>query len=257
MNSKYLVGIDIGSSYTKAVALDGELKIFAKSVVKSGIDFSLAAKTAFLELSLDKNKISKIVSTGVGRNNCSFSDFTKPEINCITKGAYHFYPRQITVVDIGGQDNKIIHIDSSGKQISFKLNRKCASGTGSFLEEMAYKLNISISEMNRRAQQTMTTVGIGSFCTVFAGTEIIQHIREGKEVNAIIRGVFDSVVKRILEMENLNNDIVLTGGASVHASILQEILQEKTKQQVYSPPEAQLIGAVGAALYGITNGIII
>lgn len=253
MNFEYVVGIDIGSSYTKAVALDAASNICAQSIIKSGIDFSLASETAFLNLNIPKNKISKIVSTGVGRNNCKFSDLVKPEINCITKGAYHFYPRAITVVDIGGQDNKIIHIDKSGKQISFKLNRKCASGTGSFIEEMAFKLNVSTTEMNRLAQQTKKSVGIGSFCTVFAGTEIIQHIREGKEVNEIIRGIFDSVIKRIMEMENFYNDIILTGGACVHASILQEILKDKTNQQVFSPQEAQLIGAVGAALYGIAG----
>ena len=251
MDPQYVVGIDIGSSYAKAVLLDEKLNICAQSIIKSGIDFTLAAEESFKNLNVEKDRVSKIVATGVGRNNCTFADFVKPEINCLTRGAFHFYPRQITVVDIGGQDNKIIHIDNSGKQVSFKLNRKCASGTGSFLEEMAFKLNISVIEMNKRAQETKKSVGIGSFCTVFAGTEIIQHIREGKAVNGIIRGIFDSVIKRILEMENLNNDIILTGGAIVHAPILKVILEEKTSQKVYSPKEAQLIGAVGAALYGI------
>ncbi len=157
------------------------------------------------------------------------------------------------IVDIGGQDNKVIEIAATGKQVSFKMNRKCAAGTGSFLEEIAMRLDMSPKNMNLLAMKTKVSTPIGSYCTVFAGTEVIHHLRVEENAAAIMRGVYESVVKRIFEMTPLNMDkkIILTGGAIANNSVLIELFNEKLDQKVYIPKQPQYIGAIGAAFYGL------
>lgn len=257
MLSAYFVGIDIGSSYTKSALINENKELLAEFVLKTGINFEQTSIDAFQKVlkiaNLKKEDILRVVSTGVGRNNCSFSNFKKPEINCISKGAFNFYPQPITVVDIGGQDNKIIKIGKNGEQLSFKMNRKCASGTGSFLEEISNKLDLSSQQMNQMAEEADETVSIGSFCTVFAGTEIIHHIRDGKNINGIIKGVYDSIVKRILEMDFLESKVLVTGGVVAKSPILKKIFSEKLNFEVEVPRSPQMVGAVGASLFGFEN----
>ncbi len=117
----------------------------------------------------------------------SFADSVITEISAHAKGAYHYFPKKITIIDIGGQDTKIIKIDSKGKILGFKMNRKCAAGTGSFLEEIAYKLNIQLNEMNKLASKSDKETSLSSFCTVFASTEILTRIKEGEKVEDMVR----------------------------------------------------------------------
>ena len=107
----------------------------------------------------------------------------------------------ITIIDIGGQDNKIIKLDDKGRRTGFKMNRKCAAGTGAFLEEMSPRLDIPLEEMDGLARQSKNMVKLGSFCTVFSGTEVLENIRRGKKVSDIIKGLFYSVIKRVIEMD--------------------------------------------------------
>lgn len=257
MSGPYFVGIDIGSSYTKSAIINHKQKLLGEYILKTGVNFEKSSFEAFnnvLEIAnVPKEEVQGIVSTGVGRYNCPFSNLRKPEINCISKGAFYFFPYSMTVVDIGGQDNKIIKIGDKGEQLSFKMNRKCASGTGSFLEEISYKLDLSSKKMNKMAEEATETVSIGSFCTVFAGTEIIHHIRDGKNINGIIKGVYDSVVKRILEMDSLGKKVIITGGAVAKSPIIKSIFKEKLNYEVEVPPSPQLVGAVGASLFGFEN----
>jgi len=246
-------GIDLGSSFAKCVIIDESGQMVSNSVSRSGIDFASTAKKIFddslAQIQKDADDVRAVVATGVGRNNCDFKVFSKPEIGAFARGSYHLFGGPCVVIDIGGQDNKVIKLDSEGKQTFFKMNRKCASGTGSFLEEIAMRLDLPTSKMNEMARQTHESVTIGSFCTVFAGTEIIHHLRAGQNTHGIMRGVYESVVKRVLEMATIEDTVILTGGAIANNPVLVELFQERISHSIKVPDRPQLIGALGAALY--------
>jgi predicted CoA-substrate-specific enzyme activase len=163
-------------------------------------------------------------------------------------GSYHHIPHAITIVDIGCQDNKVIRLDEAGRRVDFKMNRKCAAGTGAFIEEMALRLGVDIGEMDSLARSTEETIRLSSFCTVFAKTEILAHLRRGVPVAGIVRGAFLSVITRVVEMDPLDGKIVLTGGVVAHNPAIAEILSEKIGRDVEVPPHPQFTGALGAAL---------
>ena len=157
------------------------------------------------------------------------------------------------MVDIGGQDNKINKIGATGKHIDFKMNRKCAAGTGAFLEEIARRMNVDIGQMNGLAAKSRKIVEIGSFCTVFSATEILSLIRRGEEIPDIAAGAFRSVVKRVTEMDPLHGKVVATGGVVTYNPIVIELLSEAVGSRVETPPHPQLAGAFGAALFAIES----
>jgi predicted CoA-substrate-specific enzyme activase len=157
------------------------------------------------------------------------------------------------VVDIGGQDNKIIKMNRLGQRVSFKMNRKCAAGTGAFLEEMALRLRLPLSDLDRLARSADGEVPLGSYCTVFSATEVLEKIKAGHPVDRIVRGVFHSVVKRVLEMDTLSDTVVLTGGVIEHNPFLAELIREHTDSPIRIPPHPQITGALGAALYALDN----
>jgi predicted CoA-substrate-specific enzyme activase len=152
-------------------------------------------------------------------------------------------------VDIGGQDSKIIKLDKVGRRISFKMNRKCAAGTGAFLEEIAYKLDIPLGDLNGLAQMAKTTAKIGSYCTVFTATEILDRIRAGEKLDDIVRGLFDSIAKRIIEMDTLTGRTIMTGGVVAYNAIVAELLSARAGVEIEIAPHPQEMGAFGAALF--------
>ncbi len=172
----------------------------------------------------------------------------RTEIACHARAAYHFFPSRITIVDVGGQDNKIIHIDADGRRESFKMNRKCAAGTGAFLEEVAQRMDVPMDQIDSLARQASSVVHMGSYCTVFTKTEILAHLRAGKKVPEIVAGLIESVVKRIIEMDPLTGEVVISGGVVAHNPILAEMLARHLGHPVHILPHAQLAGAFGAAL---------
>jgi predicted CoA-substrate-specific enzyme activase len=256
MSNAVFVGLDMGASRTKVAILDSNGELVGYSVKKSGIDFAVTAASC-LDASLEmtgatRADISNAVSTGYGRSNVAFvTNKSKTEIGCLAKGGYHFFPEAITIIDIGGQDNKIINLDNSGRRSSFKMNRKCAAGTGAFLEEMACRLDVSLEEMNGFARQSQEMIKLGSFCTVFSATEVLENIRHGKKVADIVKGIFYSVIKRVLEMDALTEKVVMTGGVAANNPFLVEMTAEMIGRPVLLPKYPQLTGAVGAALYAM------
>ena len=247
------VGVDVGASRTKLAILDSSNRLLGHDVRKSGTDFSATAAKC-LETSLkmagsDQADILRVVSTGYGRKNVTYSDETKTEIGCHAKGCYLYYPQAITIIDIGGQDNKIIKLDDSGRRTGFKMNRKCAAGTGAFLEEMSPRLDIPLEEMDGLARQSTDMVKLGSFCTVFSGTEVLENIRRGKKVSDIIKGLFYSVIKRVIEMDAFTDTVVMTGGVVAHNPYLVTMMEGLISRQILVPEFPQLTGAIGAALY--------
>lgn len=256
MTTPLFVGLDMGASRTKVAVIDQEGRLVGHAVKKSGIDFSLTA-AACLDASLamagaTRGHIAKAVSTGYGRANIGFIPTEiKTEIGCIARGGHHWFPGAITIIDIGGQDNKIVKLDAAGRRSSFRMNRKCAAGTGAFLEEMASRLDLPLEEMNDLARQSRDMIKLGSFCTVFSATEVLESIRHGKKVSDIVKGIFYSVIKRVLEMDSLTEHVVMTGGVVAHNPYIAEMAGKMTGRPVMVPEFPQLAGAVGAALYAM------
>jgi predicted CoA-substrate-specific enzyme activase len=252
---EYFTGIDIGASTTKAIILDGQKEILGYSVNSSGADFRAAADRAFRKsrkmAGLKTSDHCMVVATGYGRGNVPNAIGTRTEISCHAKGSFHYYSRAHTLIDIGGQDSKVIRVDTAGKRVNFKMNRKCAAGTGAFLEEMANRLEIKLDKLNELAEKAEKNIQIGSYCTVFAATEILAKIRQGIAVPDIVKGVFDSVIKRVIEMDPLEGDIVMTGGVVTYFPFLVKMFEERIDKKVFVPPHPQLTGALGAALYTI------
>jgi len=252
------VGVDVGASRTKVAALDPEKRLIGHAVAKSGNDFSAAAEQC-LAVSLamagsSRKEIAAAVSTGYGRKNVSFAAAEKTEISCHGKGCYHYFPSAISIIDIGGQDNKIIKLDGAGRRTGFKMNRKCAAGTGAFLEEMSARLDIPLEKMDGLARQSQNLVELGSYCTVFSATEVLEKIRQGKKVPDIVKGLFLSVIKRVLEMDSLTENIVMTGGVVAHNPFLVAMTEEMLGRKLLVPEHPQLTGAIGAALYAVEAG---
>jgi predicted CoA-substrate-specific enzyme activase len=252
---KLFAGIDVGASTTKAVIIDSRGQVLGSSVNYSGANFKTASRKAFDNARIQAGGISVpenfIVSTGYGRRNVEFSRGTKTEISCHAKGSFFHYPYAHTLIDIGGQDSKIIKLNSKGRRTGFKMNRKCAAGTGAFLEEMANRLKVGIERFNSLAEKSKTEVQIGSYCTVFSATEILTKIREGVEIEDLVKGVFDSIIKRAVEMDVLDGPIVMSGGVVAHNPYLVKMFEERIGKSIFVPPLPQLTGAFGAALYAL------
>jgi predicted CoA-substrate-specific enzyme activase len=251
----YAAGIDVGSATTKAVVIDGGGVVVGHHVVRSGASFGAAAEAALAEAlraagGLDRGVLRAVVGTGYGRTNVPGAVETRTEIACHGRGAYHYFPRAITVVDIGGQDNKVIELDASGRRISFKMNRKCAAGTGAFIEEIAHRLDVPLGELNGLATRSSTGLTLNSFCTVFAATEILARIRDGVPVEDLARAAFRAVARRVAESHRLAGDVVLTGGVVAHNPVVVDLIAEgREALRTLVPPMPQLVGALGAALF--------
>jgi predicted CoA-substrate-specific enzyme activase len=259
MNSQRLfAGIDVGTSRTKAAVIDSEGILRGHAVYKSGTDLGSTAEICFdaalAMAAASRNDIAFTVSTGYGRKNVAAANAAKTEISCQGKGCFHAFPREITIIDIGGQDNKIIKLANDGIRSSFKMNRKCAAGTGAFLEEMSARLDIPLEDMDRLARQALSVVELGSFCTVFSATEVLERIREGKKVPDIVKGLFLSVIRRVLEMDSLTENVVMTGGVVAHNPYLVTMAEEMLHKKLLVPEFPQLTGAIGAALYARDAG---
>ena len=221
-------GIDIGASATKAAIVDAQCRLLASDVRKTGVSFEACAHdsmgAALASCGLTFQDLTNVFSTGYGRHNVAFANATRTEIACHARAVHHYFPRRITIVDVGGQDNKVIHIDPDGRREHFKMNRKCAAGTGAFLEEVAQRIDVPLDQVDSMARQASHVVHMGSYCTVFTKTEILAHLRAGEKVPEIVAGLIESVVKRIVEMDPLSGEVVISGGVIAHNPILAEML---------------------------------
>jgi predicted CoA-substrate-specific enzyme activase len=256
VTENYFAGVDVGASATKAVVIDSQGNILGSSINRTTTNLGkLAEKTlneALEMVSVSRDSIKYIIATGYGRENVEFANEMKTEISCHSKGGrYAFKDKKepMAIIDIGGQDNKVIKLNKDGKIINFKMNRKCAAGTGAFLEEIALKLDTSPNVLDELARGATEDIVLGSFCTVFTSTEILEKIKEGESKENMVKGAFISVVKRIAEMEILEGSVILTGGVIAHNPLIGEILEKQLNVKVHIPENAQLAGAFGAALY--------
>jgi (R)-2-hydroxyacyl-CoA dehydratese activating ATPase len=257
-DERLFCGVDVGASATKVVLVDSAGVVRARVLAHSGVDYEATARSC-LDQALDdaggsSGDVAHTVSTGYGRSNVDFADDSATEIRCHAVGCHHLVSGAITVVDIGGQDNKVIQLDGRGRRLQFKMNRKCAAGTGAFIEEIALRLGLDIGEMDALASEETEAVRLSSFCTVFAKTEILAHLRQGVPVAHIVRGAFTSVVNRIVEMDPLAGRVVLVGGVVAHNPTIADILEERLGRDVEIPPHPQFTGALGGALVASKAG---
>jgi predicted CoA-substrate-specific enzyme activase len=249
----FFSGIDVGTTMTKVVVINANRELLGGHILRSGTDLLSSAKTAFdaaiEQAGISLKNIQAVVATGFGRKNVTFAHDDKTEIGCHGRGCSHYFKEAITVVDIGGQDCKVIKLDAQGKRLGFKMNRKCAAGTGAFLEDMAHKLNTPLGEFNNLALAASETAKIGSYCTVFTATEVLDRIKTGERMDNIFRGLFDSIAKRVVEMDTLTDRVILTGGVAAFNPIVAELLSARAGVKVEIAPHPQEMGAFGAALF--------
>jgi predicted CoA-substrate-specific enzyme activase len=245
-------GVDCGSWNTKAALIDGAGRVLATAVARTGADVNAAAERVVAELlaraGVTRGEVAAIWSTGFGRHALRVASASRTELDAHARGAIRAVPGPLTVIDIGGQDAKIILVDGEGRRVSHKMNRKCAAGTGSFLEEMALRLDVRIGELPALAAASTEEVELGSFCTVFTGTEVLGLIRQGKRPADLARAAYRSVVKRVLEMERVEGRVVATGGVVAHHPMVVELLGRAIGSPVLVPEHAQETGAIGVAM---------
>ncbi len=248
----FYAGIDSGSWNTKAVVIDQSARVLGRAVVRSGADLTVAAARAY-DAALSSAEISgtdveAIWATGFGRNSVRFAHGSRTELDCHGRGAAFYVPGPLLVVDIGGQDAKVIRLDANGQRLAHRMNRKCAAGTGSFLDEIALRLGIDIERMDDLASQATETLELSSFCTVFAGTELLTLIRAGKRPADLAMAAYRSLAKRVIAMDVLQGRVVATGGVVAHHPVMVRMLSEEMRTEVMLPPHPQEMGAFGAAL---------
>ena len=253
----YVAGIDSGSTSTDVVILDQDGKIKSTMIIPTGGGATMSAEKS-LELAVEKAGIKKeeivrIDTTGYGRAYIDSGDDSITEITCHAKGAHYLNPNVRTVIDIGGQDIKAISIDENGAVKNFLMNDKCAAGTGRFLEMMARTLGLSLEEMSTRGLKWKNNVVISSMCTVFAESEVVSLVAQNKDVADIIHGLNVSVASKVGALaarlgQNNPGEYMMTGGVAQNQGIV-EALEEKLGAKLYICDEAQLCGALGAALF--------
>jgi predicted CoA-substrate-specific enzyme activase len=209
---------------------------------------------------IDNSDVTKsnhrITATGYGRHHIEFIDGKLTEIKAHFMGVQHQLKLDVpyTIIDIGGQDAKVISIDCS-KVDQFAINRKCAAGTGAFIEELSHRLEVPMGEMTKLARHHDKEFMLNSYCTVFSGQEVIKSLMNGERVENLIYALYLSVVKRVLEMAVIQTDVVaFSGGVVAHHPILVELFGKKLEnKKMILAPETQYCGALGAALYGISE----
>ncbi len=255
-NRPLYIGIDAGSSATKCVAIDGTGELLGYAVTPSGFDFALSAQVV-LDQTLEScdaisSDVIDCVSTGYGRENVECAQKHVTEITCHARGAREWYPGVRNIIDIGGQDTKVIRLTADGQMEDYKMNAKCAAGTGTFLESIAQKLGCTLLELDELAMQATGDFVINSYCTVFAGTEVIECVKAGNPPEEIAMGLFRSISNRILEMIPAQSDsIAATGGVVAHCRAMRHAMEQRLSASIQLPPKPQLAGAFGAALLAL------
>ena len=249
----YTLGIDIGSTASKAVALKDGKELIGHTVESLGTGTEgpkLALKNLFDQTGLSRADIACTIATGYGRLNCEGADGQISELSCHARGIHFLLPGARTVVDIGGQDAKALRISPEGKLISFQMNDKCAAGTGRFLEVMSRVLEIGLDDMASAHFKADAPAAVSSTCTVFAESEVISLLSQGVDLNNIVAGVHKSIASKACSLAyriGLEEKVVMCGGVAQDLGVVDAIEQE-LKCKVTVAPNPQITGALGAAL---------
>ncbi len=254
---KFSCGIDIGSMSTEAVLAAGDGSLLDWVEVPTRPNHQETASEAYEKLlqtaGLESRQIDIVVGTGYGRRNIPFAGRRITEISCHARGAVACFPEIRMLVDIGGQDSKVIHVDADGRVLDFAMNDKCAAGTGKFLNVMAQTLRLALTELGSCSLQTDKGAEISSICTVFAESEVISLIAAGSPVDEIALGVHQAMARRVISMVKqlgLKSPLAFTGGVARNPGIVRA-LEKGLGVEIMIPDNPQIVGAYGAALLGL------
>ena len=261
---KYFCVCDVCSTYTKCVIIDDTGKIVAHTTIRSKINAEISAKEA-LDLTIkqvdglnDISDLAYLVGTGYGRNKVPQAEENISEISCHAMGVHVTNPDVKAIIDIGGQDVKGIQIDSDGTVKTFAMNDKCAAGTGRFFEAMANAFECSLDEFSQLSLSAKNAIPITAQCTVFAESEVITLVGEGKPRDEIAAGIQQAVAKRCFVMAKkagATDKITLTGGCAKNAGLKKAIENVLRIKVVDLKTDPQLMGALGAAEYARQKGM--
>lgn len=255
----FVLGIDFGSTTGKAVILDENGTIVASNVSQKGAVSDLGVQAAlaavFGEAGLTQRDIARTVSTGYGRRMLDVADRTITEITCHARGAVHLVPGVRMVIDIGGQDSKVIAIDENGFVDQFAMNDRCAGGTGKFLETLARAVDVDLDKMGPLALQAGDFPQVSSMCATFAETEVIALLAEGYEKVPVLAGVHAALSKRLAGLVSrvgLRTPVVMTGGVARNPAAVRHI-EITLGTTLIVPDRPQIAGALGAALFALDD----
>ena len=254
-----VAGVDSGSTSTDVVIMDSGKNILASVIAATGMSASMSAEAA-LEAALEKaglerNDLDAVIATGYGRDALEMDKDSITEITCHARGAAHLFPGTRTIIDIGGQDSKIIRIDEDGKVSNFIMNDKCAAGTGRFLEMQARALGLSMEEMSSRGLEWKEDVRISNMCTVFAESEVVSLVAKDTPLADIIHGLNRSVAEKTVSLVKRGKGegpFAMTGGVSKNDGVVK-CLEEELGEPVAISEMSQLCGAIGAALSALDD----
>ena len=258
--SIFTMGIDVGSTASKCVILKDGKDIVAKSLVPVGTGTTGPARAIAEVLEsagMKREEMDFVLATGYGRNSLDgLADTQMSELSCHAKGATFLFPEVHTVIDIGGQDVKVIEIEN-GMMRNFVMNDKCAAGTGRFLDVMARVLEVKVEELGTLGDKSTKEVGISSTCTVFAESEVISQLAVGTDKCDIINGIHKSVAGRVGGLCNrvgVRDMVVMTGGVAQNHGIVKA-LQSQLQHEIHTSPLTQYNGALGAALFAYNKAL--
>jgi len=248
------MGIDVGSTASKCIVLKDGQEIVGKSLVSVGAGTSgpaRAIREVLENCNMKREDMGYVLATGYGRNSLEgIADQQMSELSCHARGAYFLFPKVRTVIDIGGQDVKILEIEN-GMMVNFAMNDKCAAGTGRFLDVMARVLEVKVEDLAPLGAQSTVEVGISSTCTVFAESEVISQLAKGTDKRDIINGIHRSVASRVVGLAHrigVRDEVVMTGGVAQNYGVVNA-LQKELGHEIYTSPLTQYNGALGAALF--------
>ncbi len=243
------IGVDIGSLTVKVAVLDEDARLIFAKVVPTGRSGLEAAKSLLKEAAAGPRFV---VVTGYGRVAMDDADLQVSEITCHARGAAHLFPDVGTVIDVGGQDSKVIRVGPGGRVLQFAMNDRCAAGTGRFLEVMARALEVSVEDLDDLAARADQVVPISSTCTVFAESEVVGHLSSGRRVEDIAAGLLDAISTRVAGLARqvgVQPTVVMTGGVALNKGVVRR-LEMLLATPIRVPPNCQVVGALGAALVG-------
>ena len=253
-----VAGIDIGSITTESLLFDSDKGVLGYEIFQTGADSKRTAEAALEKVlagpAIAVSDVSRIIATGCGRKRAAFAQQAVTEITCIAKGVHYLFPAARTIIDIGGQDTKVISIDDKGRVTQFEMNDKCAAGTGRFIEVMAKALNVDLDKIGEISLKYKKELTISSICTVFAESEVISLVSEGEELEDIVYSIHKAIAGRTMGLINrlggVEKEVVMAGGVAKNTGVvkaLEAVLN--TRLNIHAEP--QIVGALGAAILAL------
>jgi predicted CoA-substrate-specific enzyme activase len=250
-------GVDVGSTQTKAVIVDGAGRVVARTLIATGANVTRAGENAFRQAleaaGLPREAVGYVVGTGYGRYKVTFGDAQITEITCHARGAHAAFPATRTVIDMGGQDTKAIKIGPDGAVVDFSMNDKCAAGTGRFLSAAADVTGVSLDDIGPRSLEATAPVRLTSVCTVFVESDILSYLAQKKTIEDILGGVHKAIATRTMALVRrvgVEDEVTFTGGVSRNLGMVRA-LEAVLGRPLNVSADGHYMGALGAALFAV------